>query len=182
MSEGELLQLEKARKLDINEEIYYQIIRKKTASLIGSCMAAGTASVRNEPEAIDKMYRIGENAGMAFQIKDDLFDLEFRSSTGKPSGIDIQEKKMTLPMIYLLNNSSAIEKRKVINVVKNHSSDIRKVAWLIGRIRESGGVDYAQQQMDTFKNTAIAMLRAFPQNPSREALIHLIDYTVERTK
>jgi octaprenyl-diphosphate synthase len=182
MSEGELLQLEKARKLDINEEVYYQVIRKKTASLIASCMASGAASVINKPEDIDKMYRIGENVGMAFQIKDDLFDLDLNNSAGKPIGIDIKEKKMTLPLIYLLSNSSASDKRKIVNVVKRHNDDAEKVEWLISRIKESGGIDYARNKMEEFKAAAISLLNEFPENQARTALIGLIEYVTERKK
>jgi octaprenyl-diphosphate synthase len=182
MSEGELLQLEKARRLDIDEEVYYEIIRKKTASLIGSCMATGAASVTDDETIVRKMYTIGENAGMAFQIKDDLFDIQTDNDPGKPTGMDIKEKKMTLPLIYLLNNAPGAEKRKIINVVKRHSEDLEKVAWLIRKINASGGVDYARQKMNEFKDKAIAELREFPDNPSREALLQLIDFVIERKK
>ena len=131
MSEGELLQMEKARKLDIDEVVYYDVIRKKTASLLASCFAAGAASTCNDPELVRRMWQIGELAGMAFQIKDDLFDFQKNNLTGKPSGIDIKEKKMTLPLIYALNKASFLEKRKIINIVKNHNTDDNRVSWLI---------------------------------------------------
>lgn len=182
MSEGELLQLEKARKLDIDEEIYYRIIKNKTASLIASCMAAGAASVTDDEEIIEKMYRIGEQAGMAFQIKDDLFDLEFDNSTGKPPGIDIKEKKMTLPLIYLLSTVSSAEKRKIIKVVSKHGEDNGKVEWLVRRINDSGGVAYAREKMGEFKNDAVAQLMEFPESQAREALLGLIEYVTERRK
>jgi octaprenyl-diphosphate synthase len=182
MSEGELLQLEKARRLDIDEQVYYEIIRKKTASLIGSCMATGAASVTGDEASISKMYTIGENAGMAFQIKDDLFDIQMDNEAGKPTGIDIKEKKMTLPLIYLLNNSGSSDKRKIINVVKRYSEDQEKVAWLIKKINDSGGVAYANQKMMEFKEKAITELMSFPDNPSRTSLLALIDYVIERRK
>ncbi len=182
MSEGELLQLEKARRLDIDEEIYFQIIRKKTASLIASCMATGAVSVMNDSDVIEKMYEIGENTGMAFQIKDDLFDLERNNTAGKPSGIDIKEKKMTLPLIYLLNNASTTEKRKIINVVKRYNNDADKVEWLIKRINDSGGIEYAQKKMEEYKMAAVNLLNDFPDNQSRAALIGLIDYVTDRKR
>lgn len=182
MSEGELLQLEKARRLDIDEEIYFQIIRKKTASLIASCMATGAVSVMNDSDVIEKMYEIGENTGMAFQIKDDLFDLERNNTAGKPSGIDIKEKKMTLPLIYLLNNASTTEKRKIINVVKRYNNDADKVEWLIKRINDSGGVEYARKKMEEYKMAAVNLLNDFPDNQSRAALIGLIDYVTDRKR
>lgn len=181
MSEGELLQLEKARKLDISEEVYYEIIRKKTASLLASCFATGAASAINDTDKIEQMKQIGENAGMAFQIRDDLFDLQ-KDNSGKPVGIDIKEKKMTLPLIYLLNHSSPSEKRKIINIVKNHKDDREKVTWLIEQINRSGGVDYATEKMMEFKTYALEMLMSFPENQSRKALVDLIEYTIERKK
>jgi octaprenyl-diphosphate synthase len=182
MSEGELLQLEKARKLDIDEKIYYEVIQKKTASLFGACMASGAAAAVNDPETVHKMYRIGENAGMAFQIKDDLFDLETGNDTGKPSGLDIQEKKMTLPLIYLINQADSKEKREIVKVVKNHSTEKDRVNWLIDRISKSGGIIYARKKMDEFTDTALKMLEDFPENEHRQALADLIRYTVERKK
>ena len=182
MSEGELLQLEKARKLDISEEIYYDIIRKKTASLLASCFATGAYSSTDDQEKIEQMRQIGENAGMAFQIRDDLFDLQVDNKSGKPVGIDIKEKKMTLPLIYLLNHSSSSEKRKIINIFKNHKDDREKVTWLIEQINLSGGIDYAIDKMMEYKNRAIEILLKFPENQSRKALVDLIDYIIERKK
>ena len=182
MSEGELLQLEKARKLDISEQIYYEIIRKKTASLLASCLATGAASSTDDQLIIEKMRLIGENAGMAFQIRDDLFDFQASNESGKPSGIDIKEKKMTLPLIYLLSKSSMMEKRKIINIVKNHNEDTDKVAWLIKQVEQAGGIDYAEQKMLGFKNKSVGLLNEFPQNNSRDALLQLIDYSINRKK
>ncbi len=181
MSEGELLQIEKARKLDIKEDIYYEIIRKKTASLLASCFAAGAASSATETE-IEKMRQIGEHAGMAFQIKDDLFDFVKGNSTGKPSGIDIKEKKMTLPLIYALNQVSVSEKRKMIQIVKRYNTDQEKVDWLIEKVVESGGIQYATEKMLDYKNRAIELLRDLPENQAREALEQLIEFSIERKK
>lgn len=182
MSEGELLQIEKARKLDINEEIYYEIIRKKTASLLASCFATGASSACSDFEKIEKMRQIGEFAGIAFQIKDDLFDFKTKNETGKPSGIDIKEKKMTLPLIYLLNQSSFLEKRQLFNIVKKHSTDVDKVGWLVEQVNEKGGMVYAENKMLEFKNKAMDLLKEFPESESRLALEKLIEYTIDRNK
>jgi len=182
MSEGELLQIEKARKLDISEEIYYEIIRQKTASLLASCFATGAASACVDDDVANKMHRIGELAGMAFQIKDDLFDFQKTSITGKPTGIDIKEKKMTLPLIHLLNNSSSAEKRKMINIVKRHNNNREKVEWLMDRVNNSGGMEYAENKMNQFKDEAISLLREFPENQARNALEELVVYSIERKK
>lgn len=182
MSEGELLQIEKARKLDISEEIYYEIIRKKTASLLASCFAVGAASTCTDSEKVEKMRLAGEFAGMAFQIKDDLFDFNENNETGKPSGIDIKEKKMTLPLIFLLNQSNLLEKRKIIGIVKKYNTDKEKVQWLIEQVNQSGGINYANEKMLNFKNKAIGMLNDFPENESRKALTQLIEFTIDRVK
>ena len=182
MSEGELLQLEKARKLDISEEVYFQVIRQKTASLIAACFASGSASVSDDRPTLDSMHQVGEYAGIAFQIKDDLFDFESGNSTGKPSGIDIKEKKMTLPLIYLLSNASMLEKRKIINIVKRHNTDEEKVRWLVGRVKESGGIDYARSKMIEYKEKSLEMLNQFPDNSSRQSMISLIEFLVTRDK
>lgn len=182
MSEGELLQLEKARKLDIDEQVYYEIIRKKTASLLASCFAAGAASANTNDENVMKMWQIGELAGMAFQIKDDLFDFQKNNLTGKPSGLDIKEKKMTLPLIFTLNKASFLEKRKIINIVKNHNTDEVKVAWLMDRVNESGGLAYAEEKMHDYKAKSLALLKTFPENQARTALEKLVSYSIERNK
>ncbi len=147
MSEGELLQIEKARRLDIQEEVYFQIIRQKTASLIASCCACGASSVKADKSRVDKMWTFGEKIGIAFQIKDDLFDFGFGDDIGKPTGIDIKEKKMTLPLIYALNQASFFEKRRVINTIKNHSDDEKRVAEVIAFVLKSGGIEYASAKM-----------------------------------
>lgn len=182
MSEGELLQIEKARKMDISEEIYYEIIRKKTASLLASCFATGASSTNSDSETIEKMRLIGEYAGIAFQIKDDLFDFQINNQTGKPSGIDIKEKKMTLPLIFLLNKSSFLEKRKIINIVKKHNTDAEKVNWLVEQVNQKGGMVYAENKMLEFKNKALVLLQEFPENKPRLALEKLIEFTIGRSK
>jgi octaprenyl-diphosphate synthase len=182
MSEGELLQIEKARKLDIEEDIYFEIIRKKTASLIASCCAAGASSVKADKEQIEKMRRFGELTGIAFQIKDDLFDYEKSNATGKPMGIDIKEQKMTLPLIYLLNNTGFMEKRRIINIVKNHNNNPEKVALVIDKVNKSGGIEYAREKMQDYHNRAIQILDEFPDSPSKASLKQLVSFTIERKK
>ncbi|RLC23868.1 MAG: polyprenyl synthetase family protein [Candidatus Cloacimonadota bacterium] len=182
MSEGELLQIEKARKLDISEDIYFEIIRKKTASLIASCCASGTHSVNTSKETVQKMKLFGEKVGIAFQIKDDLFDYEFSNKTGKPNGIDIKEQKMTLPLIYLLNNSSWAEKRKIINIVKNHNNNPDKVKFVIDKVNQSGGIEYTKEKMQLYHNEALQILDEFPDSDSKTALKQLVDFTIERKK
>ncbi|MDF2437563.1 MAG: polyprenyl synthetase [Bacteroidota bacterium] len=180
MSEGELLQIEKARKLDIDEAIYYEIIRKKTASLIASCCACGAASVTTDVSMIEKMKSFGEAVGIAFQIKDDLFDYGDGSNIGKPTGIDIKEKKMTLPLIYALNQSSYLQKRKIINIVKNNNNDPKKVAEVIDFVIKSGGIQYAESRMLEYKDKALSLLSGFNDSPSKTSLAELVKYTTER--
>ncbi len=180
MSEGELMQIEKARSLDISEDVYLEIIRKKTASLISSCLSSGAASAGASPEDIKKMHHIGEQAGIAFQIKDDILDFDTGSRKGKPTGSDIKERKMTLPLIYLINNSSYIERRRIINTVKSHSQDDKKVAALIDMIYTKGGIEYATQRMNAFKAEALRLLHDLPESPSRKSLEDLIEFTVNR--
>lgn len=182
MSEGELMQIEKARKLDITEEIYFEIIRKKTATLIASCCASGAASANADKETIDKMYALGENVGIAFQIKDDLFDFTGSSSIGKPNGVDIKEKKITLPLIYMLSNLSGRDKRKVINTIKNHNQDPVKVANLIKQVNESGGIEYAMEKMLEYARRAIDILNDFPESDSSRSMEKLVNYTINRKK
>ena len=181
MSEGELLQIEKARNLDIQEDIYFEIIRQKTASLIASCLACGAASNLASPDDVATMKLIGEKAGIAFQIKDDILDFESDRRKGKPSGSDIKERKMTLPLIYLLNNVSAGEKRRIINTVKNHHDDSRRVAELIDMTYNKGGMDYAAGKMKEYRDQAIALLHSLPESPARSSLEQLIEFTVNRS-
>lgn len=180
MSEGELLQIEKARRLDISEEIYFEIIRKKTASLIASCCASGAASAGADKETVKKYHRFGELTGIAFQIKDDLFDYSKSMDTGKPNGIDIKEKKMTLPLIFLLTNASWLEKRRIINIVKNHNDDPVKVNALIKEVYEKGGIAYAEKKMFEYRDAALELLRQFPDNTSRNSLEKLVIFTTDR--
>ncbi len=180
MSEGELLQIEKARKLDIEEPIYFEIIRKKTASLIASCCAAGAASVAADAETIEKMRLFGEYVGIAFQIKDDLFDYQKNLATGKPSGIDIKEKKMTLPLIHMLNNMTWLEKRRAMNIVRNHNNEPHKVTELINKVNKSGGIEYAAGKMREYQQKAIALLNTMPESDSRISLEQLVMFTTER--
>jgi len=182
MSEGELLQIEKARHLDINEDIYFEIIRKKTASLIASCCACGAASTNNNQAIINKMQQFGEYVGIAFQIKDDLFDYEKSRETGKPNGIDIKEQKMTLPLIYMLNNISYLEKRKAINIVKYHHKKSEKVAELIKKVNSSGGIEYARNKMTEYKDKALLLLSEMPDSEAKKAMEQLVVFTIERKK
>ena len=181
MSEGELLQIEKARRLDIDEKVYYEVIRQKTASLIASCCACGAASAGANEETVEKMRLFGEKVGIAFQIKDDLFDFG-TDDIGKPLGIDIKEKKITLPLIYALNQSGSAEKKRVINLVKNHNEESEKVSEIINFVRKSGGMDYARSQMEMYQNEAFAILNEFPEHESRKALEKLVRFTTERKK
>ncbi|MHC1777678.1 MAG: polyprenyl synthetase family protein [Lentimicrobium sp.] len=182
MSEGELMQIEKARRLDIQEEVYFEIIRKKTASLIASCCASGAASAGADKETIGKMHRFGELTGIAFQIKDDLFDYSKSIETGKPNGIDIKEKKMTLPLIHLLNNSGWLEKRRIINTVKNHNDNPEKVASLIRQVNEGGGIAYAEKRMMEYRDQALEMLKSFEPSEAVDSLEKLVVFTTERKK
>ncbi len=182
MSEGELLQIEKARNLDIKEEIYYEIIRKKTASLIASCCACGAASTGISEANIKKMHQFGEYVGIAFQIKDDLFDYEKSRETGKPNGIDIKEQKMTLPLIFMLNNIDYLEKRKAIRVVKNYHNNPQKVAELISKVNKSGGIEYAKNKMEEYKNKALTILSEMPDSEAKVSMKQLVLYTIDRKK
>ena len=179
MSQGELLQIEKARDLNITEEIYYEIIRQKTATLLAACCALVAQSVDASEEEVKKMHRFGELLGMAFQIKDDLFDYgEYK--IGKPIGIDIKEKKMTLPLIFTLNTVDPKEKREIINTVKNHNKDKAKVRALITLVKEKGGLDFAIKKMKEYKKEAMKLLVEFPKNEYRDALELMLNYVTER--
>ncbi len=181
MSEGELIQMEKARSLDITEEVYFDIIQRKTASLISSCCQVGAASVTTAPDILDLAKRMGDKTGIAFQIKDDLFDYG-EEEIGKPLGIDIKEKKMTLPLIYALNQSSWWEKRKIIYIIKNQTDSTKKVKEVIQFVKDRGGLEYATQKMLSIKNEALELLKEFPENESRRSLEQLINFTIERRK
>ena len=182
MSEGELLQIEKARKLDITEKVYFDIIRKKTATLIAACCASGANSVGEDKNTVETMRLFGEKAGIAFQIKDDLFDYTQSTFIGKPTGIDIREQKMTLPLIYTLNNISKKEKNNIIDIVKNHHENDKKVAELIELVKENGGLNYAENVMIEYRNEALEILNQFDDNEARRSLKLLLNYVVNRKK
>ena len=182
MSEGELLQIEKARKLDISEEIYFEIITKKTATLIAACCSAGVASVSEDKNLIKTFLDFGTYTGIAFQIKDDLFDFGNDTTIGKPTGIDIKEKKMTLPLIYALNNSTWLEKRKMINLIKNHHDDPKKVNEVVNFVIEKGGITYAERIMNSYKIKALHCLANITESESKLSLIQLVNYSIERKK
>lgn len=181
MSEGELLQIEKARRLDINEDVYFEIIRQKTASLISACCAVGASSVAAGEHKVEMARLFGEKVGIAFQIKDDLFDYG-TDEIGKPLGIDIKEKKMTLPLIYALNQASWWDKRHIINLIKNESDNPKKVAEVIDFVRKSGGIEYATAAMQRYVVEAHQILHSFPHSAYRDSLEQLVQYTIERTK
>lgn len=179
MSEGELLQMEKARKLDIKEDIYFEIIRSKTASLLSAACSAGAWSATSDKEITEYFRTFGEKAGIAFQIKDDLFDYG-QSNVGKPTGIDIKEKKMTLPLIYTLQNVDKSTKNKIIYIVKNQNTDKKKVNEVIEIVKASGGIAYAEGKMKEYKEEALNMLKKYPESPSVLAMIELVNYVIDR--
>jgi len=181
MSEGELLQIEKARNLDITEEVYFDIIRKKTATLIAACTAIGAASVDADKNEIEKMRKFGELIGIAFQIKDDLFDYT-DAKIGKPTGIDIKEQKMTLPLIYTLNHCSKKERKWLINSVKNHNRDKKRVKEIIAFVKQNNGIDYTIKKMKEYQQTALQILEDYPESPYKDSLITMVNYVIEREK
>jgi octaprenyl-diphosphate synthase len=181
MSEGELLQIEKVRRMDVDEPLYYEVIRQKTASLIASCCACGAASAGADDETVEKMRLFGEKIGIAFQIKDDMFDFG-TDDVGKPLGIDIKEKKVTLPLIYSLNNADSSERKRVINLVKNHNDDPKKIEQIIRFVNETGGLQYSETQMKIYQEEAFKILNTFPPSDSRESLEQLVRFTTERNK
>ena len=182
MSEGELLQIEKTRKLDITESVYYEIIRKKTASLIAACCSSGANSVEESNIMIEKMRVFGETAGIAFQIKDDLFDYSKNTLIGKSTGIDIREQKMTLPLIYTLNSVDKKLKNYIINIIKNHNKNEKKVGEVIELVKQNGGLDYAKKKMLKFYNEALEILDDFEDNEAKTSLQLLLDYVINRKK
>jgi octaprenyl-diphosphate synthase len=181
MIEGELLQVEKVRRMDIDEPVYYEVIRQKTASLIASCCECGAASAGADDETVEKMRLFGEKIGIAFQIKDDMFDFG-TDDVGKPLGIDIKEKKITLPLIYALNKSDSKLKKSMINLVKNHNDDAKKIAQIIAFVKDAGGLQYAETKMKAFQDEAFAILNTFPDSESRRGLEQLVRFTTERDK
>jgi len=182
MSEGEILQIKKSRKLDIDEETYFEIIRKKTASLIATSMAIGAASVTDDEEIHEKMYRIGQDAGIAFQIKDDIFDYQAKGIIGKPTGNDIKEKKITLPLLYVLKNSDQSERKRILRLVKRKNKNSAVVEELIQMVIEKGGLEYATQKMIEFKDKAVDAIGEFDDGIARTSLIELMDYITTRKK
>ncbi len=182
MSEGELLQIEKSRKLDITEEVYFDIIRKKTATLITACTKAGAYSVDASDDKIELMREFGENLGIAFQIRDDLFDYENNTMIGKPTGNDIKEKKMTLPLIYALHNSSSLEKRKILTMVRRHNKNDKKIKEVIQFVKDKGGIEYTEKVMMDYGNRALEVLDKYPDTDVKESLKELVNYTINRKK
>jgi octaprenyl-diphosphate synthase len=181
MAEGELLQIEKARRLDIKEPIYHEIIRQKTASLIAAACCAGAVTTATDEETIQRMWLFGEKTGMAFQIRDDLFDFG-TDDVGKPLGIDIKEKKMTLPLIYALSNADRSTRRFILNIVKNESDKTDKVREVIDIVRQSGGIEYAQEAMYRYRQEAFDLLMQAPDTPARQSLYDLLIFVTERKK
>jgi len=179
MSEGELLQLQKTRKLNLDEGIYFEIIRNKTASLLSSACAVGAYSTSKNEEVTAAMKVFGEKVGVAFQIKDDLFDYG-KEDIGKPTGNDIKEKKLTLPLIYTLNNIDAVLKRKLIYIIKNENKVPKKVKFVIDAVVDAGGIKYAADKMNIYRDEALAILNSFPENPVKEVLEELVRYTTDR--
>ena len=180
MSQGELLQIEKARNLNITESVYYEIIRQKTATLLAACCAMGAKSVDAKYEQVKKMHEFGELLGMAFQIKDDLFDYS-EQKIGKPTGIDIKQQKMTLPMIHALNVMDRSDKKWLINTIKNHNKDKKRVREAIKRIKEAGGLRFAEEKMEFFRSRAMGILKTFSKNNYRDSLELMVNYVIERS-
>ena len=181
MSEGELLQIEKARQLNITEDVYFEIIRKKTAALIASCTAIGAASMDVDRAEVERMRKFGELIGIAFQIKDDLFDYT-EDKIGKPTGIDIKEQKMTLPLIFAINNSSNKERRWIINSVKNHNKNKSRVKEVIQLVKDKGGIEYAVEKMKESQTRALDILSMYPESPYRDSLVTMVNYVIDREK
>ncbi|MBS1575833.1 MAG: polyprenyl synthetase family protein [Bacteroidetes bacterium] len=179
MSEGELLQLEKSRSLNLDEGVYFDIIRTKTASLLASACAAGTWSTSNDETLTEKMRSFGEKVGIAFQIKDDLFDY-FSDNVGKPTGNDIKEKKLTLPLIYTLNKVDKSTRRDLIYIIKNQNKNKEKVKAVIEKVIETGGIAYAVEKMNLYKNEAMAILNEFPESDIQNAMIDLVSFVTDR--
>jgi octaprenyl-diphosphate synthase len=182
MSEGELLQIQQSRKLKITEDIYYEIIRKKTAALIAACTACGAKSAGADDELVEKMRMFGEHVGMAFQIKDDLLDYQNNGNIGKPSGNDIKEKKLTLPIIHVLKNASASDQKRILSIVKKHNKNKKKVQEVIDFVIDKGGLDYTTQIMHEYCEKALDLLKDIPESESKESLIELVNYVVIRKK
>ncbi len=181
MSEGELLQIEKARRLDITEDVYYDIIRMKTATLIAACCSLGACAIAPESENVEKMRKFGELIGIAFQIKDDLFDYG-NERIGKPTGIDIKEQKMTLPLIHSINTASDKNRRWLINSIKKHNRDKKRVKEVIAYVKQNGGLDYAVKSMYEYKEEALKILNTYPDSEYKSSLQLMVDYVIDREK
>ncbi len=182
VSEGELLQIEKARRLDIDERVYDSIIQKKTASLMAACCAVGAAASGQNEEVIEQCRIFGESLGMAFQIQDDLLDYHHYGQSGKPTGIDVKEQKMTLPLIHALSQSKASDKRAMMRIVKNKKDDAASIAFLLDKVKSYGGIDYAQRRMREWQDASLEALNALPEGPSRKALAELVEYIGNRVR
>ena len=182
MSEGELLQIEKARKLDIEEDVYFEIIRQKTATLIAACCACGAVTAKQDKETVERMRKFGELIGIAFQMKDDLFDYYNEDVIGKPTGIDIKEQKMTLPLIYTLRNCDRKQKKFIIQTVKNHNTNSDRVSKVLEIVKKSGGINYTFEKMKTYQEEALSLLKTFDDNESRKSLELLVNFVIERKK
>ena len=182
MSEGELLQIEKARKLDIEEDVYFEIIRQKTATLIAACCACGAVTAKQDKETVERMRKFGELIGIAFQMKDDLFDYYNEDVIGKPTGIDIKEQKMTLPLIYTLRNCDRKQKKFIIQTVKNHNTNSDRVSKVLEIVKKSGGINYTVEKMKTYQEEALSLLKTFDDNESRKSLELLVNFVIERKK
>ena len=182
MSEGELLQIEKARKLDIEEDVYFEIIRQKTATLIAACCACGAVTAKQDKETVERMRKFGELIGIAFQMKDDLFDYYNEDVIGKPTGIDIKEQKMTLPLIYTLRNCDRKQKKFIIQTVKNHNTNSERVSKVLEIVKKSGGINYTIEKMKTYQEEALSLLKTFDDNESRKSLELLVNFVIERKK
>jgi octaprenyl-diphosphate synthase len=181
MSEGELLQIEKARKLDITEEIYFEVIRQKTASLIATCCESAAVSV-DRMDMAETMREFGTLVGLAFQIKDDIFDYGTPGIIGKPTGLDIRERKMTLPLIHVMNHSSKEVRAELINIIKNYNEDPKKVQRAIELVIAGKGIEYAHERMMELKNKALKLLEPIEDSTAKAALIGLVEYTTQREK
>ena len=182
MSEGELLQIEKARKLDIEEDVYFEIIRQKTATLIAACCACGAVTAKQDKETVERMRKFCELIGIAFQMKDDLFDYYNEDVIGKPTGIDIKEQKMTLPLIYTLRNCDRKQKKFIIQTVKNHNTNGERVSKVLEIVKKSGGINYTIEKMKTYQEEALRLLKTFDDNESRKSLELLVNFVIERKK
>jgi len=182
MSEGELLQIQKSRSLNIDLDTYYEVIRKKTASLIASCTASGARAAGASLEIVDQVYQMGIQIGMAFQIKDDLFDYQPHGVIGKPTGNDIKDKKFTLPLIYALNQAEPARRKSIIRKIKNGNRSQHVVNEVVQFVNDMGGIDFAITKMQEYKSAAMEILHSFPESPARNSLRDLVEFTVSRKK